>query len=149
MDVNGNGYMSLAEIDKGLRDVIQLPEIFDLKPVIMRAYQTARTISPAKNKHSDDYVTKNEFKYLLYYLRQYYEYWVGFDEVDKDDDRRISYDEFVKAVPMMEKWGIKITDPEASFKEADSDGHGKILFVEFVEWSTKHSMDLPDDDDFA
>lgn len=25
MDVNGNGYLSLAEIDKGIRDVLDLP----------------------------------------------------------------------------------------------------------------------------
>lgn len=101
MDVNGNGYMSLAEIDKGLRDVVQIPAMFNLKPVIMRAYQTARSVSPAKTKHSDDYITKGEFKYLLYYLRQYYEYWIGFDAIDTNDDRRVSFDEFKKAIPMM------------------------------------------------
>ena len=38
IDVNGNGYLSLAEVDKGMRDVAELPEIFDLKPVMMRAF---------------------------------------------------------------------------------------------------------------
>ena len=38
IDVNGNGYLSLAEVDKGLRDVLQLDEIFDCKPAIMRAF---------------------------------------------------------------------------------------------------------------
>lgn len=38
MDVNGNGYLSLAEIDKGMRDVIQIPALFNLKPVLMRAF---------------------------------------------------------------------------------------------------------------
>ncbi len=28
IDVNGNGYLSLAEIDKGIRDVLDLPELF-------------------------------------------------------------------------------------------------------------------------
>jgi|LakMenEpi03Aug12_release.lakeMendotaPanAssembly.Ray.scaffolds.fasta_scaffold5843699_1 hypothetical protein len=27
-DVNGNKYLSLAEIDKGIRDVLDLPELF-------------------------------------------------------------------------------------------------------------------------
>lgn len=27
-DVNGNKYLSLAEIDKGIRDVLNLPELF-------------------------------------------------------------------------------------------------------------------------
>ena len=38
IDINNNGYLSLAEIDKGLRDVICIPEVFDTKPVIMRAF---------------------------------------------------------------------------------------------------------------
>jgi hypothetical protein len=40
-DVNCNGYLSLAEIDKGIRDVLDIPELFDAKPVIMRAYKAA------------------------------------------------------------------------------------------------------------
>jgi len=38
MDMNGNGYISLAEIDKGLRDILRVDHIFDCKPAIMRAY---------------------------------------------------------------------------------------------------------------
>jgi len=38
IDVNGNGYLSLAEVDKGMRDVIKLPILFQLKPVLMRAF---------------------------------------------------------------------------------------------------------------
>jgi len=41
IDLNKNGMLSLAEIEKGLRDVIQLPILFELKPVIKRAYQNA------------------------------------------------------------------------------------------------------------
>lgn len=40
-DMNCNGYLSLAEIDKGIRDVLEIPELFDAKPVIMRAYKAA------------------------------------------------------------------------------------------------------------
>jgi hypothetical protein len=72
MDVNGNGYLSLAEIDKGMRDVAKIPILFNLKPVMMRAYQSAKNKLKSKNQHGDDYVSKAEFKYLLRYLRQYY-----------------------------------------------------------------------------
>lgn len=58
IDVNGNGYLSLAEVDKGLRDVIQLPELFQLKPVIMRAFQVAKKVLKAKSPYGDDYVSK-------------------------------------------------------------------------------------------
>lgn len=38
MDNNGNGYVSLAETEKGLRDVIKNQEMFEAKPAIMRAF---------------------------------------------------------------------------------------------------------------
>lgn len=90
MDMNGNNYLSLAEIDKGCRDVLQLPELFDTKPVIMRAYQAARAKFASKHTYGDDYVSKAEFRYLLIYLREYYEYWENFQFIEVDGDRRIS-----------------------------------------------------------
>jgi hypothetical protein len=68
--VNGNGYLSLAEIDKGMRDVVQLPTLFAAKPVLMRAYMAAKNKQKAKNTHSDDYITKGEeFRIMFQYLR--------------------------------------------------------------------------------
>ncbi len=69
IDVNGNGYLSLAEVDKGMRDVVCLPALFALKPVLMRAFTAAKTMVKAKSKYSDDYVTKGEFRFLLKFLR--------------------------------------------------------------------------------
>ena len=47
----------------------------------------------------------------------------------------------------MNKWGLNITNPQASFKEADGDGHGMILFIEFCDWAIKKNLDIDDDDD--
>ena len=82
----------------------------------------------------------------MQYLRQYYEYWVAFDSIDDDDDRRVSYEEFEKAMPAMEKWNIK-GDPKELFSEADADGKGMILFIEFCQWAIKKNLDLDTDDD--
>lgn len=127
-DVNSNGYISLAECDKGCTDVLNLPTIFKLKPVLMRAFQAAKNKLKAKSTVGDDYVSKAEFKYFLQYLRQYYEYWIAFDRMDTNNDHRITKDEFAKAVPLMKKWGIQVNDPIATFKEIDTDKGGMILF---------------------
>ena len=113
----------------------------------MRAFNSAKTKVKSKSKHADDYLSKGEFRYLLLYLRQYYEYWVAFDRIDSDDDRRIAYKEFIKGKDMFEKWGIDMTDPKALWKEADKDGAGQVLFAEFVEWAISKNLDLDDDDD--
>eukprot|EP00959_Pyramimonas_sp_CCMP1952_P091506 1915654-Pyramimonas_sp.AAC.1 len=41
-DPNGNGYLSLAEVDKGVRDVLELDGVYNCKPAIMRAFQAAK-----------------------------------------------------------------------------------------------------------
>ena len=83
------------------------------------------------------------------YLRQYFELYVMFDIIDSEEsrDHRISLEEFRKGVPQLNKWGAKIGDPEATFKEIDVDGGGMILFDEFAAWAMKRELDLEDDDD--
>ena len=150
-DPNNNGYLSLAEVDKGCRDVLGLYEIFDAKPVIMRAFQAAKAADNGKVKPGSkgpDYVERAEFRLLFVYLRQYFEIWQMFDEVDSSDDRRVSFDEFKAALPKIEKWGVKIADPAAEFKRIDKNGGGVVLFDEFADWALKKHLDLEDDDDF-
>ena len=107
-DPNKNGYLSLAEVDKGIRDVLELDAIFDCKPVIMRAFQAAKSLNDARGKasHGPDYVEKCEFRMLLVYLRQYFELWQMFSMIDTSGDRRITKQEFLMAVPLLERWSV-------------------------------------------
>jgi hypothetical protein len=86
-DMNGNGYLSLAEVDKGMRDVVQLPTLFAAKPVLMRAFTAAKSMVKSKSQIADDYITKgSEFRYMLKFLRQYYEFFLAFNKVDTGKD---------------------------------------------------------------
>ena len=148
VDINGNGYVSLAELDKGIRDAMQNQELFDSKPVLIRAFQAARNKVKTKSLYGPDYVQRCEFRLLLLYIRQYMEYWVAFNRVDKSGDDRISLAEFLDAQGELEKWVGPIDDMEATFKEVDINGGGMILFSEFVRWAINRSLDLEDDDDY-
>ena len=65
MDMNGNGYLSLAEVDKGVRDVLKSDDLFDCKPAMLRAFNAVKDTAPAHTPHSDDYVTRSEFRLLM------------------------------------------------------------------------------------
>ena len=91
---------------------MHLPALFDLKPVIIRAFNSAKTYKPSKNKTDNDYITKGEFRIFLKYMRQYYEYWVAFDRIDTDGDRRLGKNEFMQAKDMLTKWGVDMSNPE-------------------------------------
>jgi hypothetical protein len=75
-DVNGNGYLSLAETQKGIRDVLKSDHLFDSKPAIMRAFQYAKDYVPSKKPggYGSDYIEKKEFRVFLIALRQRFEY---------------------------------------------------------------------------
>ena len=113
----------------------------------MRAFMAAKNKVKSTNKLGEDYVTKGEFRFLLQFLRQYYELWVAFDRIDTDDDRRVDHGEFLQAKPMLEKWGIDMSNPDKMWKECDRDGGGMVLFIEFCDWAVKKHLDLEDDDD--
>ena len=147
VDVNGNGYVSLAEVDKGLRDVLQLDAIFNCKKAIMRAFQASKNSVKTKSQHGADYIERAEFRLLLQYLRQYFEYYQAFARIDTGDDNRIDLQEFLKAQPMIQNWVGQIANPEAEFQKIDANGGGQVLFDEFCEWAIRKNLDLEDDDD--
>ena len=144
---NGNGVLSLQEVDKAIRDVLEIDEIFNAKPAIKRAFEIAKNKFPSQRSHGDDYIELREFKFFLLSLRQYFEYWVAFCRADTSGDHRISLDEFLSVREKIELWVGEIGDMEAEFKAIDKDGSGTIAFDEFCDWAIMKNLDLEDDDD--
>merc|ERR1712238_557522 len=149
-DPNGNGYLSLAEIDKGCRDVLDLYKLFDAKKPIMRAYQNAKGIAGHNKRNNnnnnnntkldgDGYVERSEFRLLLLYLRDYFLLWKLFDHMDgcnnittsnsrtsssniTNKDGRIDLNEFRNAIPQLEKvFGIKLIQQQRSNNDDNED----------------------------
>lgn len=86
IDVNGNSYLSLAEVDKGLKEVIQSEALYDAKPAIIRAFNFAKEYNKGKSKYGDDYLEKDEFRIFLVALRVRFEYLVAFNKIDTGND---------------------------------------------------------------
>jgi len=137
-DPNGNGILSLAEVDKGLRKTL---EPRTLPPqVVGRAFHAARAISPPVADFSDDYIDAKEFRFFLLYLHHYLRLWTWFCKVDSSGDGRLGFEEFTSALPLLTAWlpgaaleGIA-QDPSSAFAEMDADGGGMVLFDEFAHW---------------
>ena len=91
------------QIDKAVREVLQLDEIFNAKPAIIRAFTLAKdSVKSKRDDVGDDYIELKEFRFFLLALRQYFEYWQAFMRLDNDGDRRIDVDEFKGAQEMIE-----------------------------------------------
>merc|ERR1712012_314853 len=94
MDINGNGYLSLAEVTKGVRDVIAVDELFDAIPAINRSFHHVKAVSKAENSHGDDFIQFSEFRLFLQTLRQFFEYFQAFNRLDTGEDQRVDKEEF-------------------------------------------------------
>jgi len=144
-DPNGNGVLSLAEVDKGIEELLgsMVP-----KPAIHRAFYAARRIAPPVADHSDDFIDFNEFRLFNVYLRHYLELWHWFAAMDADADRRVSLAEFREARCLLQRWGCRaafeaaLTDPDSVFHRIDKDGGGLVLFDEFAHWVLNHCEEL-------
>ena len=69
-----------------------------------------------------------------------------FTQLDVSGDRRLGVNEFTLAIPTLARWGVRVTDAQAAFKEIDTNGGGFVLFDEFVGWAMMKNLDLEDDD---
>lgn len=70
MDPNGNGHVSLAEIDKGINDMgPSMKPIYENKDVMLRAFQAAKGRNKSSGGTEGDFVQRSEFRFLMMYLR--------------------------------------------------------------------------------
>ena len=135
-DANGNGYLSLAEIDRAILDVLGSEDLFDCKPAIMRAFQAAKAAGKSANARGDDYVEDGrEFRLLLLYLRRYFELHTMFRAVDTSGDRRVDQAEVAAALPLLRRWGVEVESAGEAFGQMDLDEGGHVLFDEFAHWA--------------
>lgn len=131
VDFNGNGYVSLAEIDKMVVEMQSNSESafhgFNNKPALMRAYKAS-----CLGGKKADWVERKEFPFLIRNLFFFDKLWDLFDDIDTDDDRRITQEEFAVGC----KKSQYISDPTPAeiatvFDEMDTNDGNKILFDEF------------------
>ncbi|KAJ3279938.1 hypothetical protein HK104_001059 [Borealophlyctis nickersoniae] len=131
-DYNGNGLLSLAEIDRAIIEVY--PQYANDKPAIMRAYKAADS-SGSYKKSGDGFVDRAEFGNLLEYLVTYDEIYQKFKKLDSDNDHRVSFDEFKKAHGAENEATVK-----KEFQAIDKNNGGFILFDEFCKYMTKKQL---------
>jgi Ca2+-binding EF-hand superfamily protein len=138
-DYNGNGILSLAELDKA---VSELWPGLDHKPAIMRAYKAADNQQKQQESGSgqadrgDGFLQKKEFRFFLGIVHYYNALWTLFEVADADADRKLTKPEFVRAAS-----ALGVQRPEQVFEVVDSNHGGVVLFDEFCTWLARNKID--------
>ena len=126
LDFNGNGIVSLAELDKW---VVQSFPLLNNKSALRRAF--IRTTS--RDGDGDDWVQRREFKALLVNVIYFNRAFELFDSIDTGRDQRVDFEEFFSAVGRL-GLGLDRKQALAEFQKIDTNGGGQLLFDEFCEW---------------
>eukprot|EP01047_Picozoa_sp_COSAG01_P061943 COSAG01_NODE_7801_length_3051_cov_2.077210_2_plen_554_part_00 len=129
MDYNGNGALSLAEIDKAI--VTSYTE-YNHKAALQRAYRAADT-------SEDGLIERKEFRKLLHYLVYFNNMWEKFEAIDADGDKRLSLEEFTDGIASLGIADVSELDVQAEF-ESVSEAGGHVLFGEFCTWSARRHV---------
>lgn len=122
IDYNGNGLVSLAEIDKWV--VESYPKLNN-KPALMRAYKSS-------DLDHNSYVTKREFPVLLRNVIYFNKVWTVFETMDVDADRRLAFPEFRQGLSLLGM--TSVVNPRSLFDSLDRNRGGLVLFDEFCRW---------------
>jgi len=120
LDFNGNGVVSLAEIDKF---VVENYPLLNHKPALMRCYKQTM-------ERKDEFVHRREFKKLIVNLFYFNKLFWVFDQCD-GDDRRIDAGEFKMVLSLC---GVSVPNADAEFRKLDKNGGGQVLFDEFCHY---------------
>ena len=118
----------------GIKNVVKIPDVFPLGPMLKKAFNATKTQVKAITKYGDSYISKQEFPYLLQYIKNYYIYWAIFSSIDVDNDQKLSLAEFNSAKPIFEANKVPIPDVKELFKQIDAGNNGSIDFKEFCHW---------------
>eukprot|EP00929_Paragymnodinium_shiwhaense_P028741 TRINITY_DN16598_c0_g1_i2.p1 TRINITY_DN16598_c0_g1~~TRINITY_DN16598_c0_g1_i2.p1 ORF type:complete len:533 (+),score=178.63 TRINITY_DN16598_c0_g1_i2:111-1709(+) len=129
VDTNGNGLVSLAEVDQLIQDMVKSgswPNWLNNKPVLLRAFK--KTLEEDKEDGNTD-VHKKDFNALLLNIFWFNKLWQMFDVID-GSDRKIDPQEFQKGLSHL---GLTLSPTEAmeEFRIMDVDRSGEVNFDEF------------------
>jgi hypothetical protein len=122
-DSNGNGGLSLAEIDRAI--VADFTQCHN-KPALMRAYKAA-------DRDGNGFIGRGEFKKLLHFINYFNGLWMRFESVDPEGDRRLTMEEFGEACVLVGHGMSSDSELRSEFAAAGADGE-VLFFEDFCSW---------------
>jgi len=153
-DIGKTGRLVMAAVDNMIH--VQFGDVaYDVKDVVRAAFRATKSVrllnemGTEGGAESATQIERHEFRLLLLALKAHIELFIAFRMIDSSRDLKINYEEFLKALPLLQSWGIDVSDPQGLFdllfetikgRKIDSDNSGEISFNEFVNWALKEAI---------
>lgn len=117
MDTNGNGYLSIVEIERFMRKSLGDKIFGDINPSVKAAFENAKALRATRSKDANNLVDVKEFVQFLADLKQYF-FEMFVDAHGRVGDGIMDYREFKQFVKWLTVWGVDV-DPIAAYKSID------------------------------
>lgn len=149
LDASANGSVGLVELKAGFSGMVSVPGNMDAKTLLShgleKAFEAVQDLMlDGFNSEKSDEISGREFRVFLIFLQRYLELYEIFCSIDNSSDQMIAVEEFVKAIPKLEAWGMNdpliIRNPEAAFRRMDKDGSGSVTFPEFAAFCVRQGL---------
>lgn len=149
MNAFNNGSVSMKKMTADMEKYLGLPANVTKKGCLEKAYNNAKDKVKTKNAGEDMFIQFAEFRIFLCYLKQYFEYWVMFENLGaKGDTMTLTLKQLKESQHILESYGVKVDNIDSEFKAMDKDKSGKASFEEFVDYAIKKELDTESSEDF-
>lgn len=148
MNAHNNGSVSMKKMSKDMEKYLGLPKKVTDKGCLEKAYNNAKNKVKTKVAGDDNFIQFGEFRIFLVYLKQYFEYWVMFENLGGGKTMTLTLDQLKESKKILESYGVKIKNPDAEFKAIDKDKSGKLSFDEFADYAIAKELEIEPEDDY-
>ena len=120
VDGNGNGFLSLVEVQRAIRKKWGEQDARDLAKEVEHAFDVAKDSKAKKVESGDEFVDRREFRAMLVYLkRHFFSTLVASLGAVFEEDDQIDQSTFTHVLEQLSTWGVNL-DPAAEFKTIDA-----------------------------
>mmetsp|Transcript_148086 Transcript_148086/g.261101 ORF Transcript_148086/g.261101 Transcript_148086/m.261101 type:complete len:319 (-) Transcript_148086:60-1016(-) len=151
VDSSGDGSIRLNELKSAFAGMVTVPGKMDARTLVNhgldRAFLAVQELmldgmNPSKEEAES--ISGKEFRVFLIFFQRYLELYEIFSSIDNSDDQMISVEEFTRALPKLETWGLNdpsiSKNPELAFRKMDKDNSGEVSFPEFAEFCIRQGL---------
>merc|ERR1719204_310445 len=101
-DIGKTGRLVMAAVDNLMH--VQFGDVaYDVKDVIRAAFRATKSVSGMEDPQSYNQIERSEFRLLLLAIRSHLQLFVAFAMIDSSGDKSLDFDEFLRALPLLEK----------------------------------------------
>lgn len=147
MNAHNNGSVSQKKMTKDMEKYLGLPKKVLEKGCLEKAYNNAKDKVKTKQGGDDSFIQFAEFRIFLVYLKQYFQYWVLFENLG-GGSMSLTLDQLKDAEGILKSYGVTMSDPNAEFKKIDKNGSGKVSFDEFADWAIAKELAIESSEDY-